>query len=410
MKTLRVWLASVAVVALLWGGTLAAAGQMPGSGRQMPDPKQLSGIPLPLGDMPAGSIMVRVIRGQLTKPITKQTVELSGPGIRKTAATDEAGRAQFNGLTPGSRLKATTTVAGEKLESREFDVPAAGGIKMMLVATDPDTEKRAADDRRLAQEPPVPGMVVLGDQSRFVVELGDDGLSVFNILQVMNTARRAVETEPLVFDLPPAASGASVLEGSAPNTVAAGKRITVSGPFPPGATAVQFAYSIPYGSESMTIEQRMPVAVAQVSVLAQRTPSMHLTSPQVKQTRDMNEEGESYILAQGPALKAGDVVSLTFTGLPHHPAWPRNLALAIAVAILGAGAWAAARGPLGARSVEARRRKLKAERDALFAELTSIEQQCRRGTIDDAEYAERRRELVASLEGIYAAIDEEAAA
>src|SRR5438094_6473052 len=207
MKTLRVWLASVAVVALLWGGTLAAAGQMPGSGRQMPDPKQLAGIPLPLGDMPAGSIMVRVIRGQLTKAITKQTVELSGPGIRKTAATDEAGRAQFNGLTPGTRLKATTTVAGEKLESREFDVPAAGGIKMMLVATDPDTEKRAADDRRLAQEPPVPGMVVLGDRSRFVVELGDDGLSVFNILQVMNTARRAVETEPLVFDLPPAASG-----------------------------------------------------------------------------------------------------------------------------------------------------------------------------------------------------------
>jgi hypothetical protein len=59
--------------------------------------------------------------------------------------------------------------------------------------------------------------------------------------------------------------------------------------------------------------------------------------------------------------------------------------------------------------VDARRRGLEAERDRLFAELTAIETQRRTGTLDPSVYEARRRELVATLEGIYAAIDREAA-
>ena len=40
--------------------------------------------------------------------------------------------------------------------------------------------------------PAQPGTVVLGDQSRFVIEFGDGSLSVFNILQILNTARTPV--------------------------------------------------------------------------------------------------------------------------------------------------------------------------------------------------------------------------
>ena len=68
------------------------------------------------------------------------------------------------------------------------------------------------------------GVVVLGDQSRFVLEIGDDALNVFNILQIVNTAKRPVKTTgPLVFDLPKDAVGAGLLEGSAPNAIAAGR-------------------------------------------------------------------------------------------------------------------------------------------------------------------------------------------
>ena len=84
----------------------------------------------------------------------------------------------------------------------------------MLVATDPNTEKKAEEDRQLAQSAPVNGVVVLGEQSRVVIEAGDEALNVFNIFQIVNTARTPVRTAaPVVFDLPPGATGAGVLEG-----------------------------------------------------------------------------------------------------------------------------------------------------------------------------------------------------
>src|SRR5205085_1762118 len=72
---------------------------------QMPDPRQMSGIPLPVGDLSPGTVTARVIRGQLSNPVDDQVVELTGAGGTKTARTDKAGRATFTGLTPGTRVK-----------------------------------------------------------------------------------------------------------------------------------------------------------------------------------------------------------------------------------------------------------------------------------------------------------------
>ncbi len=92
---------------------------------------------------------------------------------------------------------------------------------------------------------------MLGDQSRFVFEIGDDGLNVFNIMEIVNTARTPVQpSSPVVFDLPEVAQGAGMLDGSSPQAVAGGKRVTVNGPFAPGSTLVQFAYTVPFGSSA----------------------------------------------------------------------------------------------------------------------------------------------------------------
>jgi hypothetical protein len=377
--------------------------------QQMPDPKKMSGVPLPIGDMQAGTVTVRVIRGQLTNPLPGQTVELTGAGSPRTGTTDDAGRATFTGLTAGTRVKASVTVNGERIESQEFAVPTAGGVRLMLVSTDPETEKRAQEDRQLAQGPAAPGVVVLGEQSRFVLEMGDEALNVFNILQIVNTARTPVQTAaPLVFDLPPNAGGAGLLEGSAPNAAVSGKRLTVTGPFAPGNTIVQLGYSLPFSSDSLTIEQKLPVPLMQLSVIAQKSGPMQLSSPQLAQHREMSAEGQTYIVGQGPALGAGDTVTLTLTGLPHHPVWPRNVALAIAAAILAAGAWGATRrhavdenDRLGAAQVR---------RERLLSELTALEQQHRVGTIDEERYATRRGDLMRSLERVYAKLDRGAAA
>jgi hypothetical protein len=371
----------------------------------MPDPKQISGVPLPVADVPVGTVTVRVIRGQLTNILPDQTVELTGAGGPKTATTDKAGRATFSELPPGSRVKASVTVNGERIESQEFAVPAAGGTRLMLVATDAATEAKAAADRKLAQGPAVQGEVVLGEQSRFVLEIGDDALNVFNILQIVNTAKRPVQTGgPIVFQLPKDAVGAGMLEGSTPNAVAAGGKVTVNGPFAPGNTVVQFAYSIPLGSDEITVAQKMPAPLLQLAVVAQKVGDMQMTSPQVNGRREMSADGQTFIVGQGGAVRAGDIVSFTLTGLPHRPSWPKNLALTLAAAILAAGAWIATRGHT-APDEDARRRQLHGDRDRLFSELAALEAQRRKGTVDACVYASRREQIVTALEDLYAGLE-----
>jgi hypothetical protein len=393
------------VKALLLVALLAQAAPFAGQGGQMPDPKQMSGMPLPVPDVPAGTVTARVIRGALTNPLKDQTVELTGSGATKTAKTDESGRATFTGLAPGMRVKTAVVVNGERIESQEFDVPAAGGIRLMLVATDPELEKKAAEDRKLAEGPAVTGAVVLGGESRFVIEAGDDALNVFNLLQIVNSAKRPVQTgQPLVFELPKGAVGVGMMEGSTPSAVAVGNRVTVNGPFAPGNTTLQFAYSIPLGAESVTLTQNMPAQLTQLSVIAQKVGATQLSSPQVKERREMNSDGQNFIVAQGGAIKAGDSLTLTLSGLPHRSVWPRNVALLLSTIILGAGVWGVATRGENPRQL-ARREKLQSRREKLFADLAALEAQRRTGSVSGTAYASRRADLVASLEGVYAELE-----
>jgi len=380
-------------------------------GPQMPDARQMSGVPLPVGDLPPGTVTVRVVRGSMANVIQDQPVALTGGPSSRSEKTNQSGRAEFTGLAPGTRVRASTTVNGERLESQEFAVPATGGIRVALVATDPEMQKRAEDDRRVAQAPAQTGTVVLGERSRFVFEMGDEMLNVFALLEIVNSAQVPVRTpQPLVFELPAAARSAGLLEGSSRQAAIADKRVTITGPFAPGSTLVQFGYSIPIGGASLTVQQRLPVALNQVSVLAQKVGDMALYSPQIADHRDMPLQGETFIVAKGPALAAGQTISFTFTGLPHQPVWPRNLALALAVAILAAGAWGSTRIGKPAAADRERRRRLGAKRERLFAELTSLEDQHREGAIDPERYASRRHDLMAALERVYAEMDDEAAA
>jgi hypothetical protein len=82
----------------------------------------------------------------------------------------------------------------------------------------------------------------------------------------------------------------------------------------------------------------------------------------------------------------------------------------MAILVLFAGAWASMRRGRPVSSEHPRRTELEAERERLFRELAAIEDQDRQQTIDSGRYTERRRELVASLERVYAELDEEAAA
>ena len=392
---------AIALPALFILISIAASAQMPPG---MPDARQMSGVPLPVPDLSPGTVTVRVVRGTMTNIIPNQEVELTGGPSAIRAKTSDAGRAEFTGLAPGTRVKATTIVNGERLESQQFVVPATGGIRVALVATDPDAQKNA-------QAAAQPGTVVFGPQTRFVFEVGDEALNIFMLLEVVNAASTPVQPpRPVVLDLPSDSQGAGVMEGSAPNAVVQGKQLVINGPFAPGSTLVQAGFALPIDGASLTWEQRFPGAVQQLTVMAQKVGNMQVQSSQIADHRDMPVQGEMFIVAKGPAIAAGQPLSLTVTGLPHHATWPKNLALVLAVGILGIGVWASTRATKRAPEEQVRRKKLDARRERLFAELAAVEQQHRDRTIDAERYASRRKELVAALERVYAELDGEAAA
>ena len=408
MTLRRLTIAGVMALALILPVSAAAQG-MSGQGIEMPDARQMSGTPLNVGELAPGTVTVRVVRGALTNPLAKQKVELAGD-LTAAAETNDVGRAEFTGLKIGARIKAAVTVEGERIESQVFEVPPTGGIRLALVALDPEMARRADEDRKLAAGPARQGIVVFSDQSRFVFELGDEGLNVFNIFEIENTARTPVSPAvPIVFDLPAKAERAALLDGSSPLAKVDGRQVIVSSPFPPGKTVVQFAYTLPYAGGALTFSQKVPAALPQLSVIAQKVGETSIASDQLRGQRDMQVEGTNYIVGQGPPLPAGGVVTVAFSGLPYAPAWPRNVALALAVLILAGGGLAAFRGRTG-RWAEAERKRLEAERERLFTQLTALESSQRSGGIDPQTYAAQRRALLTSLEQIYAALDEDVAA
>ena len=307
----------------------------------MPNPKEMSGNVLPVTDIPAGTVTVRLVRGAFNN-LPGQSVDFVIEGTRRTVVTDANGRAEVSGLARGTRLTAEATVDGEKLVSKEA-VVGSTGLRIILVASDPDDAKRAAEDKALASAPPVKGIVVLGPESRVIAEMSNDRLHIYYVLDIINTARTPVDIGgPLVFDLPREARSATVLEDSSPQAVAAGARLRVTGPFAPGSTRVQAAYELPYSGGIATVTQTWPAALDRVNVLVQQVGGLTVNSPQVPTMQSMSDRGQTVIVGSGPGLAAGQSLTLEIAGLPHRATWPRTLALSLASIIAAAGIWGAA--------------------------------------------------------------------
>jgi len=393
------WVSFLCVLGVLCVESAPALAQ---GGFAMPDPKQMSGIPRPVDDLPKGAISVRLIRGELSNNIAGHPVDLHIGADVKTVKTDESGRAQFNAVPAGATVKATTEVDGERLESQEFVAPAEGGVRLMLVAT--DKAKAAA----AAAAPAVTGHVVLGEQSRFVMQPREEAVDVFYLLDINNPAHGPVNTaEPFAFNMPADATGCGVMQGSSPQAAVAGSRVTVEGPFAPGSTFVQIACEIPAAGGDMDIEQRFPAALEHLAVVVKKVGDTTLRSPQLKEQRELPAEGEIFIAATGGAVAAGQPIELAVSGVPHHSPTPRRIALTLALIIALAGTWAASRPVEVVAAKAAERKRLTTRRDKLFNDLVRLEQDRRAGRIDAHRHATRRGEIIGALEQVYGALDDD---
>jgi hypothetical protein len=404
----------LAVSALLVAARGAAAGQAAAPGDM---PAHMAAMPLAAPDLPAGTVSVRLVRGAISNNVAGETIALEVDGRVLNEKTDASGRARFNGLAAGSTVKAAAGTGRARVASEAFQVPAAGGTKLLLVLPDPSGAAASPHGATGApggmasphgaaassSQPPQPGTVAFGPGTRLVFEPGEAEVEVYLLLDIRNGATTPVNPPAdLVITAPAGVAEVHLLEGSSPQASAKGNTVTVKRPFAPGMTLVQIAYHLPYSGGEITLSQTLPAALEHVSMMARQVGGVTLRSPQLASTSTETIEGMPYIAGHGPGLAAGTPITVTVAGLPGESRVPHAIALALALAILIGGAfvfWRA--GPDEAQ----RRPALFARRERLFATLVKLEQQRRAARIEADAFADRRRRAIVELDEVYSDLE-----
>jgi hypothetical protein len=251
-----------------------------------------------------------------------------------------------------------------------------------------------------------PGEVILGADSRIVMEPRDEAVEVYYLFDVLNAGGGPVATAaPFGFQMPSGALGCSLLEGSSPRASVNGARVSVQGPFPPGSTPVQVGCELPATDGSLEFTQKLPATAQQLSVIVKKVGATKLTSAAIANQQELSADGETYIAGAGPSVAAGQPISFSLENLPRHSRAPRWTALSLAIGIVLTGIWAATRKPRVTASIAAERKRLLAQRNRLFNDLVRVEQDHRIGRGNERLYVARRGELIAALEQVYGALD-----
>ena len=124
---------ALCVSSLLFVGAAAA---------QPPDLRLMAGRPLPVADLPAGSVSIRVARKLPANAAAGievvATITASGSEAKTIkAVTGPDGRAMFSNLPAGASFQAVAVVDGESLQTQPFPIPASGGVRSMLISALP---------------------------------------------------------------------------------------------------------------------------------------------------------------------------------------------------------------------------------------------------------------------------------
>jgi hypothetical protein len=177
--------------------------------------------------------------------------------------------------------------------------------------------------------------------------------------------------------------------------------VTVTGPFAPGNTSVQVGFALRHDSPNLTIEQTWPIPVQQLTVAVEKVGSVSVSSPQFSTVGEVRaESGTPFLLASGPTVPAGGIVTIQLSNLPAHNPLPRYVALGLAAAIIALGGWLAF---AGRKTQTDSRPRLMARRKTLLAELAALESRLRSGSAVDEV---RRQRLLAELEQVYGELDD----
>ena len=151
---------------------------------QMPDPKQMSGIPRPVTDLPAGHVSVRLIRGQLSNNIqvTRSRCTRVAKVLRQKPMRTDGG-IQWCGCR---NIREGGAVWMGASESQDFTWPADSGIQRDARG---HAQRRCEPAARFSTRD---RHVVFGDETRVNHRSGPDRYRCIPILDIQNSARAPV--------------------------------------------------------------------------------------------------------------------------------------------------------------------------------------------------------------------------
>jgi hypothetical protein len=422
---------ALAVALLGLGATPAAA--------QTPDLSSMSGIPLPMTDVPSGTASVRVVRFDMAHPVVALEVTLhpTGAGQVRRLKTDSTGRASFEGLG-NEEFVARTTVDGRELRSQPFRSGAANGIRMLLVAPaapgaaavkpaapasapadaalppgHPPIDHDAADGHDHGGPPPPasqpsgptttdPARLSLASGSEIIIDFVEDAIRVTEVFLLRNDGP-TFDPGPrgLVFLLPANVAEVSVPRRG-PKLEVDGKRAVVwPGLVGPGESRVAVQYVVGYKHGTALA---IPIPVRSEGLLVGHRPTgLQVTVGGYQQRDELDTpEGGRFTVYRMGSLPAGATIEVTLS----HSRQVEWLAGLIVLGLLG---WLLF-GARGAVSPAEELKRLEARREQLLGDLVTIERQRRPGKELARKLQQKRDDLSARLEQVYRDLDERGAA
>ena len=417
---MRKWSCLPTLAALAFFQQVAVAQPAPEAG----DVQDMAVRPLMVGDLPVGTVTVRVGRGSLTNAAVGVDVlaTVTAPGGKASPRTEKTkadGRATFSGLPVGATFQAQTVVDDERLQTASFTIPAEGGARLMLVSkaeegaenTAPANPHAAAHGHGgtpaetasdAGEGTSDPSVVRVSSSSKLLIDMREDSLAVMENLVLENTSDRIFRAEHggIAIPLPAEANGVEAIEGSSHleldqgSTIFLREAIPASGS-PRAPVQARFGFLLPTaGESSIALRQPMPFGIEDPVVMVPESDHLKLTAPGLQalapQTDDRGVQIQIFQLASVPR---NGVLSITVSGLPARSRVGQTIVTVLIAALVFAVL-------LGWRrpSVEKRPEKLRSRRDELFAELVEVERARQAAGSDDATLTQRRAELMAAIE------------
>ena len=408
---------------LLFAGTAFA--QPPA---QEGDAQAMAARPLMVGDLPVGTVTVRVGRGSLSNAAVGVDVVASvtapaGKATVRTEKTKADGRATFADLPVGAEFQAQALVDGQRLQTASFAIPAEGGARLMLLS---QQDQEAGEDQ--AAPTPAnphagahshggnptgsagdagegtsdPSVVRVSSSSKLLIDLREDALAVMENLVLENTSDRSFRSDHggIAIPLPAGAHEVEAIEGGARMQLEQGSTLFLREAIPPASShtppvQARFGFFVSTAGESSVIlRQPMPLGIETPVVMVPESVHLTLAAPGLQamasQTDDRGARIQVFQLASVPR---NGVLSITVSGLPTRGALGKTIAAVLVAALVFAVV-------LGWRRPRADKRpeKSRDRRDGLFAELVEVERARRAAGAGDAPLTQRRAELVAAIE------------